>query len=473
VRFTYVNIFFCIWLDFTKTAVMVYFYFFSIISKNFILICIYVWCFFYFLKFLKLSIQFSQNFSKFYHFIMPKNAISTVTTTTTTRKPRVKNANTARVKNKSQRNRLSTTNIMRLQPAQIRASVQQATMKAPLNITSVYARVMANPFDIACAGAKIPDPFPVFTDTYKITGTFSLTSNASGTSGGIMLRPSPYFSVVNGAVGTSNRSILVGAPTAFTSNSFLYYASSPTTTFTNFRVVTAGFKISALMPPLTRTGNLYIAPIPCANVQFNFTSLNANALTSTADAGGMYSDGINATSIVSSQILQYPGAIKISLNELGNQVVLLCDRPTSYRYCDFRDTNESGAFNATLSEGDYVVSTATTSQSYSSAVTSSPGHTSFVVAYDGVPSATAIFEVEYIYHLEATPIVSSTGSTVPSSPDFGVQSSHTWDQVIPQLSKTGIHIVDLVKEYGPDVMNTYSAMSQVLKGIGSAKLIGY
>jgi hypothetical protein len=220
---------------------------------------------------------------------------------------------------------------------------------------------------------------------------------------------------------------------------------------------------------------MYVAPIPTGRDTLAYNTL-ANVAPVYSSCPSRLTDDIDAKNLASSQILELPGAMRFSLSELGNSCVILSDRPTSYDYASFYPTSEGPAVTSTLDDVTEVVvnSTAVTGTSSSIAITGSPGHTSYALYFDQLPSAAQnVVNIEYIYHLEGSPAITIAGSNpvmVPSGPEMPTGKT-SWETVISSVSKFGIGVADIVNEYGPEVARMYKGYSGN-NGVGPMKVIG-
>lgn len=330
-----------------------------------------------------------------------------------------------------------------------------------MDISSMYRNALLNPFDPYVAGVKIPEPFPCFTTTYKLQGSIAVTSPNGTESGGFLLRPSPCAAFVDtGAVAslpaTSRFTVTTSLP-AYGSNPGVYGVpgSALNQTFTTFRVVTAGFKISVTQPIGTtggRTGWLYAAPIP-TQLDFPGDVILAQIPVSAPYASRLL-DRMAVSTVSGASILELPGAIKINLGEVGSQTILLSDRPTSFNYANFYATDESAQLTSTVEEASDVAivnSTGAVSTTVSvQGLTGMPGHTTYVVWFEGLPGVgQPLVEVEYIMHLEGVPSPGAALSVVPTGPE--IASKGNWLNILESVPKVGMAVLDIAREYGPMV----------------------
>jgi hypothetical protein len=354
-----------------------------------------------------------------------------------------------------------------------------------LTLQNVYRDALLNPFNPYVAGVKIPEPFPTFTTTYKIAGTHNVSSLAGVTSGGLLLRSSPSAALVNTSIyaqlgASSVLSVTSGLP-AYTSNTFVYGVSGAglASVMGQYRVVSVGFKISVTQPIGTsggRTGWLVITPIP-SSPDFPNESLLATQSILASAAGGRLTDRVNYVIATSNSILEMPGSIRVNLSEVGAQTILLSDRPTTFDYAQFYPTIDSNGYNATIGEGSDVAFTSAGVVSIVPTLTvnttSHPGHTNYLLWFEGLPAAAQnLVDIEYIYHLEGTPVVSnSLVSPVPTGPEIN-SGTTSWTDIMRTIPKIGMSIVDLANEYGPQVARLARAYQTRNLGAGGYALIG-
>jgi hypothetical protein len=258
-------------------------------------------------------------------------------------------------------------------------------------------------------------------------------------------------------------------------------SSTMATISSNFRVVSCGWKISCTQPIGInggRTGWLFIAPLPTSP---DFPSDEALSTTNilAAAAGNRLTERIPAGTIASSGLLELPGAIKVSLSEMGSQCIMLCDRPTSFHYADFYPTADAAGITATLTEATDIVYTTATgvvgNNTFAASVnlTAQPGHTSYALWFEGLPAAAQnLVDIEFIYHIEGTPLVTTTFAPVPVGPTIGTDSS-SWMDILKTVGKVGMKVLDLATEYGPSAMELSRQYDTNVGGAGGYKLIGY
>lgn len=347
-----------------------------------------------------------------------------------------------------------------------------------MDMVNVYRNALLNPFDPYVAGVKIPEPFPCFSTTYKLQGSFAVSSPLSTVGGGFVLRPSPSAMFVQTGVVTGLPASLVftistSTPNYASNNPGVYGIIGPTlaNAFSTYRVVTAGFKISVTQPIGTnggRTGWVYIAPVPTQQ-DFPGDSVLTNVAITPTYASRLL-DRMAANTITGASILELPGAIKVNLGEVGSQTILLADRPTSFQYANFYPTNETATLNPTVTEATDEAYTTTTGVPVAvdpiQGSTGMPGHTSYVVWFEALPGVSqSLCEVEYIMHLEGVPTPPTQLNVVPSGPEL--TSRGNWLSVLETVPKVGMAILDIAKEYGPMVARlaqAYGSMKGSVQG---------
>jgi hypothetical protein len=191
----------------------------------------------------------------------------------------------------------------------------------------------------------------------------------------------------------------------------------------SYRLVSWGLKISNLQPELAATGRLYIAILPCGKSMPSIANLSTKTLTNP-----MYTiTGMNDSSCFSSDILQFPVNVPLVAQDLLHGDVEISGSYTDPNFFRFRAV-ESGIYNTTdpyFQNDDVlmkpILASPTTPGSYLSStytmkdITDVEGGCAIILYGVGFPSTDNGLNIEFIYHVEATPAIRAAQNTlVPS-----------------------------------------------------------
>jgi len=292
---------------------------------------------------------------------------------------------------------------------------------------NAYASALMRPFSKAAMGAQVPDMYSYPTATYHTEGTITIISNNLGVASFIMT-PDPYCSFIDmttASVNTSSMARYFGtSPDAYAS----VIQSSLAGVLTNYRVVGGGIQIRNLLPPTTATGRVIIATVPMADnmpgpnsllcATSNYT-LAAHAI-GVRPAGG--SDIASTTAGLNSNIIQLPGAVELTVQDLISQSLSVNFRPVSPGAFDFKNvTNDQ--YLTSIAGVPYsdqaIVSNATglgnPAVSDSLASKQPTGFDAICVRLEGLPPLAICADVRYVLHFEGTPaLTNAVGSIVPA-----------------------------------------------------------
>lgn len=325
----------------------------------------------------------------------------------------------------------------------VKVAVKRNLPQANRGYIDRWRRALLNPFAADALGIRTPNEYAVEATTRHITARVNLIGSASNVCAAAFM-PSPLIAAIDGLrVQAGVDSLSTGQFIKPVNNVTCRNIVTPTTlqsSFENFRLVAGGLKLRVQVPQLTRTGNIIVAPIPTQRASWGWNALQNITVTSAA-ALGEYIGGFDPSNI-DGRILNLPGAMAFSLNDLGMQDLILPFRPTSAAYTQFHGTSFDSAFGVNIIHGDGNTSGSVSGLSIAGGqdlldLTDQAGWNCWVVYIDGIaePAGTPIVSVEAVYHLEGTPAVSSAQSgllvaTNDPQPRFDVGY---WHQVCADL----------------------------------------
>jgi len=322
-------------------------------------------------------------------------------------------------------------------------------------LSNKFFNALSCPFDPKNIGCTVPDPFPFATVSYHIHQT-SVISNATGfTNGAVCFLPNPVLSMLD-SFGVSNVGGNVNK--CVTTTPFVQYATtdyradlygatsvaSLASIFSTYRVVSWGIKISNLQPELSATGRIIISQIPIGD-----TVPSYNLLSGTALSGNSLNTlfGMPLSLLNSSSTLELPTAIELAVQDLLHGDMEISGMYTNSLFWSFKSTSTYGS-NGTQVFGDEVLYNVTGGTSSSIGYkddTRCVGGCGINIYFEGFPSGSLGFQVETIYHLEGSPVISTgiNNIPVPSNKQTVVIGSTT--SVEKAMSKASI--IDNVYEF--------------------------
>jgi hypothetical protein len=297
--------------------------------------------------------------------------------------------------------------------------------------------------------------------------------------GGLFLSPHPLLGMIDlghwdsGAIAVNNTSM-----TPYGANAMFY---APTTAnglvqhHSMYRVVAVGFRIRNLQPMLTCTGKFFIAPVPITRT-WNSVQATSNVAMATSQSVNYFGCGIAAS--YSGSILGLPGAQEFSCNDLAVCEISISHRPSGPSAFNFHNSLPNTTYNGTNVSGDDSLTVLATgaingsSQGWEDQIDAS-GHVGYLIGWLGVPvTATPVFDIEYVYHLEGMPPISTQGATampVPSSGMALATDKQGFDTVLEELGN--IPAIRVVKA-GMDMYNNISG-GKIRSAVKNAALRGF
>lgn len=309
------------------------------------------------------------------------------------------------------------------------------SMRKMSSPVSSFARALSNPFDPEVYGTRVPDPYPFPTAVYSSHSTtvIGCTSGSAVTSGCVAFLPNPMLSMMdiygltaptsgNGSVtstGMNKLNASVGFAGYKTYSSVL--PSSLRGLLSSFRVVSWGIKISNLQPQLSATGRIIIAQVPIGDTMPGLADFT-NA-TSANIVLPVFGSTVNSLS--SSALLNLPTAVEIPVSNLVAETVAVNGMYTSPAFFDFKGTpadNTSIGNNLFIGDSNIVneVLNVVTFTEWKD-LTRCRGGTGIVVYFEGFPEGVSnALQIETIYHIEGSPIVSAVPGAMTSEANHGV-----------------------------------------------------
>lgn len=315
----------------------------------------------------------------------------------------------------------------------------------------MYAMALAHPFSREAQGARVPEPYAQATTTYMYKRVVTLTSSAGG---GVDFALFPHLSFVAAQfVGTSSG--LTNSTPANAPAGVVCYSSGANlgAVFRSYRVVSFGLRIKSNTTFNNTTGRLYVARVPAAVDYPGHIVATGTTLTEFADMMNVPIDGTGVTS----SIIALPKSEQFTISELHQESgVELVTHPISPGALDFLD----GVLQQRESQTGAVVQ-------YQDGFFSGRGWQQFLIAGDGLPASAQILTLELVYHIEGTPLVtSSTGAAmIPSGMVAAVASPHELPAIHAAVSQ--LPVAQKLREKARDEIR-HRAEGVVRRGAASA-----
>jgi len=280
-----------------------------------------------------------------------------------------------------------------------------------------FALSLADPFNPDSLGCRVPDPFSAPTAVYHLRGTSILKTDGFGKAG-VTCFPNPNFSMFDNR-GFISATPLVSSSTMSTLNSSLYAygATNPgvlDSILSSYRIVSWGIRVRNLLPELSGTGRVTFAPIIMGDTTPGYSSFDStNEGGCAAIACGMLTPYMQQTNA----ILDLPEAVHCSIGDLFTQDVQLVGFYTNTNFFNFKSSMSAGPL-ASAYAGDAIQSNtlgAVVRNEYKDATRCNGGN-AWIIYVDGAPINSNTLEIEYIYHLEGTPLISTITQGTTANP---------------------------------------------------------
>jgi hypothetical protein len=304
---------------------------------------------------------------------------------------------------------------------------------------SVFAAELANPFGIKSIGAKVPDLFSFPTSPYHFRGSITLRATSGGITGGAFL-PNPLTSFIDTLSDCYNTTGMSASSMAQLNTQPLYGATNfgnLTPLLQDYRVSSWGIRISNLQPALTATGRLYIGVIPSTGLPFSPSIFSTTGSNLGSGNISNFLLGVNASSWVgTADILDLTVAQEVTVSDMASGIISVAPPPINTTFYDFKSLNNQAFVGGFTVFNEGLATTGTTGnvineQFMVNGVGPLDGGCSIVLYADGLPANAAAFEIEYIYHIEGAPMVTSTSyAPVASSPPSRIGTTETVERTL-------------------------------------------
>jgi len=348
---------------------------------------------------------------------------------------------------------------------------QQAVGREP------FLKALTDPFAPSSLGCKVPDPFPFPTQSYHMHQTSVLGCSTGETSGSVLFLPSPCLSMIDThhLTTVSTNSVTTSAMTRLSTvstqiNYGMLGASTPSgmnNLLETFRVVSWGVKISNLQPELSATGRIIIGFVPIADATPSYNSLIDTGLVANVINP---ITGIPASVFDSANILQLPTSVEFTVGDFLHGDIELVGMYTNSAFWTFKSPVLNGLSRAGASTGDELVTANSTGTEIFTGykdLTRMVGGVAISLYFEGVPASTSnCFQVETIYHLEGTPVISSTAGTSPVPSN--TCSPYTGSTLEVEKGMSAVNSVEKVVKFISRGANFLNKNQKTIQSIGKS-----
>lgn len=327
------------------------------------------------------------------------------------------------IKNKNTKNNKNSKNTSRTSKPASRSPKASAVVSSAKNsLMNRFSSGLKNPFSAEAQGMRVPDLFSFPTATYHLHGTVVLGGVNSLTGGSVMFLPNPLLSCVDTKmIASASTYVATDGCINTTSmgkyaNNLPYFGAAIGTSTTNnlsstlstYRVVSWGIKISNLLPELSATGRLIVAIAPVGD---EIPGLNNLANRTLSNKHGVACiTGMSADTHNSSNILNLPSGFELTFGDLTHGDLEIAGTYVSPSYFNFRNSTDTTGYSATYDVGDdlLVNSVGVIGSTSNKDPLRMSGGCAILLYWEGVPSTAPCLQVEYIYHLEGNPNLTTT-----------------------------------------------------------------
>lgn len=274
-------------------------------------------------------------------------------------------------------------------------------------------------FDTRADGARVPDLYSVPTIVSKIHKQFTVQTSSEGRFS-FLFMPNLHASVTMD-VGTSSDLATWTQPDGVTrANSLLSFNDGVKTRLRNYRIVGMGLRVRDIASMTNVSGLVHLAALPIksrcpTDLGFSSSAEGYDHLETVYAAYGVPSTGTTTNAVIDqSSLPQYPQYKSYSGLLLANAPVEVVPKICDPSCFDFKmtDFNKFGL--------DPAISGGSTDLTADTTVAMLGGFQTCIVAGSGFPASTGVLNVEVVYHLEGSPIVTGSSSGV----QFGVGEAH-------------------------------------------------
>jgi len=336
---------------------------------------------------------------------------------------------------------------------------------------SAFAAAILNPFDPASDGCRVPAYGQTSgTITSRIKGEIIIggVGNAVST-GGLVFYPNLLYSFLDVNRCNGGNSAFTTSAVQFGANPSCYgvcNAANLSAIYSSARIVSWGIRIQQQQPQSTCTGRFVIVKIPCINEDFSIGALTNVAMGNNSTAFIQPTGFPNTLLFNSSTIMNVPDSEVFACADLYQEDLIVPGKPVNPIVYDYRSTLNQNSYTATTSIGqDYLVTSATgagVAGTYGwNDTLSCQGGEAICFYWEGVPISTTIpsFLIEYVYHLEGTPVVSAglnSNPVVTATPAAhrnwtGFYNDLTYIAEQPNMFRTAVRAAAAVWQYARGV----------------------
>lgn len=276
-----------------------------------------------------------------------------------------------------------------------------------------YQLALVDPFHPDAEGARVPDLFTAHTQTFKYRLSNTVTVDASGNAC-VTIFPNPHYAMVaeNGTMSTGGQITYMDGTNIATNVSYGFPVPN---SMRAWRIVGYGVRVTNLSSMTNSQGKFTVGTYPIDSFmkvqKFNGANVSVAGVTPSNNAAVTVNVTFNAwglptsgTSVVLSNLVEFPGAQVISALEMAENEVDLVPRPVDPRAFEFVNTENAVGWDAV----DAAAAPITAGRAD---FTRLSGFEAAFVVVQGAVASTSTFDVEVVYHVEASLLLNATTGT--------------------------------------------------------------
>jgi hypothetical protein len=300
----------------------------------------------------------------------------------------------------------------RIRNATVQLSKRNQNVYIAETDSACYRRTLMNPFHPECEGVRVPSWNIVPSKTFRVHGSLSAISSATGTWGALLLPSATCAVISQTGTFTGNLQQFTNSPNA----SFAVSEGTARAFGSDFRTVCTGWRIRNMQPFSTITGKIWVAPVALNKLYVGGQYLNTGTLITGNTLFQLFAGMADPT-----QVINMREARSFTFDELINNDITMVCKPCDPLGLQWRDMNAITALNAVDDiETDFIpvnVATGTVNIAQTNSVDTNNcgGFLGYVIWCTGCPNSSVIFDAEYVMHIEVagvSPTVTGASNTL-------------------------------------------------------------
>jgi len=241
----------------------------------------------------------------------------------------------------------------------------------------------------------------------------------------------------------------------------------------DYRVVSWGVRVRNIQPPGTAVGMLDVAQVPAARYLPGYDVLTNYAMT-VANIESIFLGTIAGTGTGFTSLLNLPDSDEFAVQELMANDLLIVPKIVSPEYANFLSTPSSANGTATQIFPDpggevFDVTAKTLTAGTRGDASQMAGRSVVLLHGRGFPNSTSILDIEVIYHIEGTPLGTSTALT-SGAKSIGISNPTEVSKEISKLSRQPCAriIPPFIMHHGSQFVGGAMAAVNARLGLGAA-----